>query len=355
MMIIKLTLGQTERCLQRLHQYLDAHGPWEDAVFLDLAGIKKINVCCNRPGIGPILRRQLDWSMCPACAAPDSTLFLWEDEDLSHFHQNILGLDLPLEDDYLMLVTWDGQRMSSFGGFSTQDGFFSIWEGDRQYYCVQSLKPEELLKIHLFAMNFSRLADTPASTLIHGACVGVDGKGVLLCARGGKGKSTLTVSSLFQGFEYVSDDYLIIRKEVDKLLASPIYSMTALSPQIYSQLYDNLGPSRFIGLNGRMNKYILDISGWREQVRRNYPVKACLFPEIADVREPRIVRCTPQEKGRALTHIIHSTIEQMQEQGNTYAVRKLLGMLSGLDFYRIILSPDLLRNVECLRSFIKAL
>lgn len=354
-MIIKLTTEQTELCLSRLHQYLDAHGPWMDSVFLDLAGIKRIYVCCNRPGIGPILRRQLDWSMCPVCAAPDSTLFLWEDEDLSHFHQNILGLNLPLEDDYLMLVTWDGQRMSSFGGFSTQDGFFSIWEGDRQYYCVQSMKPEELLKIHLFAMNFSRLADTPASTLIHGACVGVDGKGVLLCARGGKGKSTLTVSSLFQGFEYVSDDYLIIRKEVDKLLASPIYSMTALSPQIYSQLYDDLGPSRFIGLNGRMNKYILDISGWREQVRRNYPVKACLFPEIADVREPQIMRCTPQEKGRALTHIIHSTIEQMQEQGNTYAVRKLLGMLSGLDFYRIILSPDLLRNVECLRSFIKAL
>lgn len=354
-MIIKLTTEQTELCLSRLHQYLDAHGPWMDSVFLDLAGIKRINVCCNRPGIGPILRRQLDWSMCPVCAAPDSTLFLWEDEDLSHFHQNILGLNLPLEDDYLMLVTWDGQRMSSFGGFSTQDGFFSIWEGDRQYYCVQSMKPEELLKIHLFAMNFSRLADTSSCSLIHGACVGVDGKGVLLCARGGKGKSTLTVSSLFQGFEYVSDDYLIICKEEDKLLASPIYSMTALSPQIYSRLYDDLGPSRFIGLNGRMNKYILDISGWREQVRRNYPVKACLFPEIADVREPQIVRCTPQEKGRALTHIIHSTIEQMQEQGNTYAVRKLLGMLSGLDFYRIILSPDLLRNVECLRSFIKAL
>ncbi len=44
MMIIKLTLGQTERCLQRLHQYLDAHGPWEDAGFLDLAGIKKIGL-----------------------------------------------------------------------------------------------------------------------------------------------------------------------------------------------------------------------------------------------------------------------------------------------------------------------
>ena len=354
-MIIKLTPEQTKRCLERLHHFLDTNGPWEDVGYLDLAGIRSVGIRCNQPDEGPILRRQLDWSMRSYITHVDSTIFLWQDGDLSLFHQRVLGLDLPLEDNYLMLVTWDGQRMSSFGGFSAQDGFFSIWAGEKQYYCVHSLKPEELLKIHLFAMNFSRMIDTPSSTMIHGACVGVDGKGVLLCARGGKGKSTLTVSSLFKGFEYVSDDYLIIRKEEERLLASPIYSMTALSPQIYSLLYNDLGPSRFIGLNGRMNKYILDISAFRDNARWDYPVKACVFPEIADVKEPQIIPCSSQEKGRALTHIVHSTIEQMQEQGNSTAVRKLLGMLSGLDFYRIVLSPDLFRNVECLRSFIKEL
>ena len=197
--------------------------------------------------------------------------------------------------------------------------------------------------------------DTPSTQLIHGACVGLDGKGVLLCARGGGGKSTLTVTALFKGFEFVSDDYMLLKKEGDTLLASPLYSMIALSPQVYNLLYDNLGPTRFLSLNGRMEKYLLDIAGWRSQARWNYPIKACLFPEIAPVEAPQILRCSPQEKGRAITHMIHSTISQMNEQGNTAVVRKLVGMLNSLDFYRIRLSPDIFLNAECLREFVKQL
>lgn len=354
-MIIKLTTEQTERCLLRLRDYLDSKGSWNDVCCLDLGGIKKVGIRALQPGVASLLRRQLAWSVCPSSDSIDNTLYLWEDEDLPTFHQRILGFNLPLEDDYLMLVTWDGQRMVSFGGYGVQDGFFSLWDGQRQYYCVRSMAPEELLKVHLFAKSFSRILDTPASAMIHSACVGVDGKGVLLCARGGRGKSTLAVSSLFRGFEYVSDDYLMLRKEGSSLLASPIYSMIALSPSMYSALYDDLGEARFIGLNARMNKFLLDISCWRENARWDYPVKACIFPEIAPVPEPQIIPCTPQEKGRALTHIVHSTVEQMQEQGNSAVVRKLLGMLSGLDVYRIVLSPNLALNTECLRFFIKGL
>lgn len=354
-MIIKLTPEQTDRCLQRLHNHLISIGPWEEAAKLRLAGIKTTSVVCNRQGLGPVLLRQLDWCMESSGTTPDSTIFLWEDSSLDTFHQRVLNLDIPLEDNYLSLVTWDGNKMSSFAGFGVQDGFFSFWDGNKQYCCVRSLLPEELLKTHLFALNFSRLVDTPFSSMIHGACVGTGGNGVLLCARGGRGKSTLTITSLFQGMEYVAEDYLILKKEADVLKAFPIYCSTALTPQIYNKLYDKLGPTRFIGLNGRMNKYMLDISGWRNQVRQNYPVRACVFPEIAAVTEPCIIPCTQQEKGRTITHVVHSTIEQIMQTGNSEAVRKLLGMLSGLDFYRIILSPDLTRNSECLQHFIESL
>ena len=354
-MIIKLTPEQTDRCLQRLHNYLIGIGPWEEATKLRLAGIKTTSVVCNRSGLEPVLRRQLDWCMESSDATPDSTIFLWEDSSLDTFHQRVLGLDIPLEDNYLSLVTWDGKKMSAFAGFGVQDGFFSIWDGDKQYCCVRSLLPEELLKTHLFALNFSRLVDTSSTSMVHGACVGTDGKGILLCGRGGRGKSTLTISCLFQGMEYVAEDYLILKKEAETLRAFPIYCSTALTPQIYNRLYVKLGPTRFIGLNGRMNKYMLDISGWHNQVRRDYPVRACVFPEIAAVEEPYVIPCTPQEKGRTITHIVHSTLEQIMQTGNSEAVRKLLGMLSGMDYYRIVLSPDLTRNSECLRSFIESL
>ena len=355
-MIIKLTPEQTKRCLQRLRDYVAAQGPWEEAARLRVADLRTVCVQCNVAGLGTVLRRQLDWSMVGCESKPDSTMILWEEQDLSTFYQRIMGLDVPLGDNYLMIMIRDVERLRPISVSCIHDGFVSVWDGDRQYYCVRSLRPSELLKLHICALNFARLADTPASAMIHGACVGVEGKGVLLCARGGRGKSTLTVTSLFKGFEYVSDDYLILKqRDGGKLTAFPIYSSTALTPEVYDKLYDCLGPSRFIGYNGRMNKYMLDISGWYDQVRWNYPVYACLFPEIAPVAEPTIIACTPQEKGRALTQIVHSSIEQTQQPGNTDAVRKLLGMLSNLPCYRIVLSPDLFRNVECLRTFIKEL
>lgn len=356
MMIIKLTPEQTKRCLQRIQAYLGVRGPWNEAVRLNVAGIRNVSVLSNTSGLESLLRRQLDWSIAEAGGESDCKMWLWEDSDIATVHQRILGLDIPLDEDYLMVMNWDGERLSPVSVTCVNDGFFSIWDGDRQYYCVRSLRSSELLKLHICALNFARLADTPTSVMIHGACVGVEGKGVLLCARGGRGKSTLTVTSLFKGFEYVSDDYMILKKGGDTILtASPIYSSTALTPEIYDRLYDCMGPTRFIGLNGRMNKYMLDVSGWRDQVRWNYPVHACLFPEITSVSDPLVIACNPQEKGRALTQIVHSSIEQTQQPGNADTVRKLLSMLSALPFYRIVLSPDIFRNVECLRDFVKSI
>ena len=101
------------------------------------------------------------------------------------------------------------------------------------------------------------------------------------------------------------------------------------------------------------DKYVLDVSAFIGSVRRHLPVRACFFPEIVPDAEPSIIECTTQERGRAVTHMIHSTIGQMNDQGNANAVRKLVGMLSNLPFYRIKLSPDIFKNVECLRDFLK--
>ena len=80
-----------------------------------------------------------------------------------------------------------------------------------------------------------------------------------------------------------------------------------------------------------------------------------MFPEIVSDPKPSVIACTPQEKGRAITHMIHSTVSQMNDQGNAQTVRKLVGMLNSLDFYRIRLSPDIFQNAECLREFVKQL
>ena len=357
-MLIPLSERNIERCVSRLEAWLQTACEHPGEVWLDLGGLKTVRVLCYHPDAAAMIRRQLAWSVTEPSGCPDYTLCFWEDPDWDDFHRRVLGLDVDLDegDDFILLSRKQADGLSLLGEVEYKQGSASLRQGNTCYYGVKKMEPESLLKAgHLFVKNFYRMVDTPVSGLIHGACVGVDGNGVLLCARGSRGKSTLTVSAMLRGFEYVSDDYLILEQQDGALSASPLYSIITLSPRMYNALYDGLDGARFVANNARGDKYVLDISAWRDAVRWKYPVRACLFPEIAPEEEPRVIPCTVQEKGRAITHLVHSTVTQMMDQGNAQTVRKLLGMLGGLPFYRIRLSPDLYCNVECLRAFVQSL
>ena len=354
-MIASLSPAQSDHCFSVLHEKLDSLCC--EVLYLSLGGVKTIRVFCCHPDAATMVRRQLAWSLVAPVEHPDANLYFWEEPQIDDFHQRVLGLNFErdTDDDYLMLVRREGEKLIPFAEFS-QGNALRMWSGDQFYFAVQSMEPERLLREgHLFVQLLYRLSDTPTSQLIHGACVGVDGKGILLCARGTRGKSTLTVTAMLRGFEYVADDYLMLEKEGTSLTASPIYSIITLSPKMYNALYDELDRARFVSNNARKDKYVLDIAAYDTMIRFHEPIKACLFPEIVPDAEPSVVACTPQEKGRAITHMVHSTIGQMNDQGNALVVRKLISMLHGLDFYRILLSPDIFRNAECLRTFIKNL
>ena len=360
-MIASLSNEQTFHCLSRLRDRLAPS--CRETLFLTLGDVKTLRVECCHPEAATMVRRQLAWSLTTPVEHPDATLYFWEEPQMEDFHRRVLGLDFDRDagDDYLLLVRREGERLVPFAEF-TQGKAVRIWTEDLHFYAVRSMEPEELLQEgHLFVKQLYRLLDTPATHLIHGACVGIDDKGVLLCARGAKGKSTLTVTALLRGFDYVSDDYLMLEQQDAStgsatdasLAASPLYSIITLSPRMYNALYDDLGCAHFVSNSARRDKYVLDIAAYDARVRRHYPIRACLFPEIVSDAAPSVIACTPQEKGRAITHMIHSTLGQMNDEGNAQTVRKLVGMLSGLDFYRICLCPDIFRNVECLRSFIR--
>ena len=219
------------------------------------------------------------------------------------------------------------------------------------YYGIENLESEELIKEgHLFVQNINEILKTPTSNLVHGAALGVDNHGILFCARGQRGKSTLAVLSMFKGFEYVSDDYLTIEKKDNKLYASPIYSIITLSPKMYNELYDYLDGTRFVSNNARKDKYVINISKFHNQFKKNYPIDICMFPEIMDIKEPFIVPC---EKSRAIVQLIHSTLMQTRDLADTKTVKKIYEMVKDFDFYKIGLCPDIEKNTEFLRNFMK--
>lgn len=220
------------------------------------------------------------------------------------------------------------------------------------YYGVENLEPEVFIKEgHIFVQILNKILKTPTTALVHGALVGLNNQGILFCARGQRGKSTLAVLSMLKGFEYVSDDYLTLSKEEDGLYSYPIYSIITLSPRMYNELYYELD-GKFISNNARKDKYVINIDNYHNKFKKRYPISVCMFPEIVDDEKPSIVPC---EKGRAITQLIHSTINQMQDRHDIKTINKLMGFVKDFEYYQINLCPDIWANVECLREFTEKL
>jgi len=355
-MVLSLNKQQKQNCFTYLKARLSPLMTAAEEYYIDLGGLKTVKIVSCAPEADFMIRHQLVWSLTAPVSNPDATLVLWRQTVDSSFHKKTLGLDVEDDGsgDNLILALRDGDNLLPFAEVSFENCSARLSDGDTSYYCVQSLEPEEWIKEgHLFVHWLYKMADTQSSHLVHGACIGLDGQGILLCARGQRGKSTLAVTAMLHGFEYVSDDYLILEKTPHTLVASPIYSIITLSPRMFEALRDDLDKARFICDSARKDKFVFDISGYEDSLRRRYPIKACVFPEIdPSISEAVIEPCTPAQKGRAITHLVHSTIIQMQAQGDASTVRKLITMLRDLPFYTIRLSPDIFGNVEILRKFL---
>ena len=60
-----------------------------------------------------------------------------------------------------------------------------------------------------------------SSETLHASCVAIDGRAVLIEGRSGSGKSDLALRLIDRGARLVSDDYTMVVRERDRLLAQP--------------------------------------------------------------------------------------------------------------------------------------
>lgn len=135
-----------------------------------------------------------------------------------------------------------------------------------------------------FRTIFNWWMEKNGGQLLHAAAVGTEEGAVLITAKGGAGKSTTAVSSLLDGMKYISDDYLIVKKD-------PV-------PKVYT-LYS----TSKIGVNDKhrfpeLDKYAADhieenqekdviflYPAFKDQIVKELPIKTILMPNIQPDQE----------------------------------------------------------------------
>ena len=309
--------------------------------YLDL-GIKVIRLQITCEEFVPKLEKYFSCSLKDAVDNYDETLYIWKGNVHSFLNEQYKSKLVTIACENRRFIRIDSQNKIINAENPKEKKYYFISEE----YSYNALSQQG----HLFVRLISQMLRTDHSALVHSAAIGVDNKGILICAKGGSGKSTLSVSCLINEFQYVSDDYLILNKTDNNLYASPIYSIITLSPQVYKQMV-NL-KSEYMCNNYNNTKYILNISSYDNKLDRKLPVKAIVFPNIANVQEPTIEKTN---KNRALTQLVFSTATQMNNDNDTSYMKLLISLIKDLDFYQINLSQNLNKNVEVLKQFIKGL
>ena len=339
-------------------------------------GCKIVRIVSYSDEFLPLVEKQLTFVLKDNAEKYDDTLIIWNEKDVLSLSKDICSkltrffmrirleivrhkaknLEFNENELYnIQLFYNDFSKTKPAVDFQTMRGFFIANNKEKHtyYYGVNNLEPEEFIKEgHIFVQFFNNILKTETSNLVHGAVIGYNGNGICFCARGQRGKSTLSVLSMMKGFEYVSDDYLILHQDnKGQLLSSPIYSIITLAPVMYNRLYDYMKGSQFVSNNARKDKYVFNISNYHDRFKRNYPIKLCIFPEIVSDKEPSIKYCTEEEKGRAIVQIIQSTLMQTQDLSENWTVKKIMNMVKNFPFYKLNLCFDIDKNTEFLREF----
>ncbi|WP_165072247.1 hypothetical protein [Desulfovibrio sp. ZJ200] len=361
----------TQKQLRAIYAGLAAraveHGGPVCVKYLQL-GTQTVRVVCCAADFIPHMEAQWAYILRDDAPACDATIVVWQEREFTRLAQyaatcdrtsaayrqwrldKMRGAARPVTD--LTLVDPAFHHRQPVVEICSGDKSVRAWDPANRvfYYAVRDFAPEEFIKRgHLCVHALACILKRPQRNLGHGAVVGLDGHGALICGMGYRGKSTLSVAALLDGFEYVTDDYILLDKSDGTLRAWPIYSIITLGPAVYQTLSPRMD-ARFVSNNGRKDKYVFSIARYHERFATAYPIECCLFPRFTGGSEPRI---EPGDRVIATDEFALSTVNQTGEAQDMRLIAKLCGFVDDLPCFRFNLTTDFFKNTRCLREFLE--
>jgi len=321
------------------------------SVFLKL-GESIVKIQSNIPLLIEQVLKQCAFIVAKNIEKADKTVYLWQDDIKSLIvadAQNAAGIVInPKNSDgsYLKIVQTEG----FIEAHNTKTSTVYVMCDKNVEFNTDAIRKMG----HVIVRYLYKISKTENQILTHAAAVGLNNKGVLFSARGGGGKSTLAVSAMLNGFQYVSDDYVILRKTVEGLFAYPVYSTINIFPPMMEKM-PNLKAGYLWNSWWQPQKHTLEISGHHSSFMNKLPVSTLIFPQIENIETPYIEPMS--DKGKAITQMAHSSVLQLANntQERIDYIKTLLSLIKDLNVYEIHLSSDLQKNTECLRKFIENL
>ena len=276
---------------------------------------------------------------------PDGVIHIWNGKirDYLPMKDNVNGDKWVYEGQGGSLIAWRFSKRLHAHDFIA----------NAQYIVMESPLESYTPFWHPFRYEFHNFAIRQGYIFLHGAAAGIDGKGVLLSATGGSGKSTTILGCLLEGFDYVSDDYLIMDCETGE--AYPVYSCGILNTDSLERLP---GLKEHISgwVPGKDNRAIIDLSTYGKQFIRGMKIKALIRPQVPKNKcqlelAPRITQDYMQDgkMQMAISTARQNGYELLKKSDFVY---QIMNCVKDLPSYELLLSANLQENTMVLRNFI---
>ena len=180
---------------------------------------------------------------------------------------------------------------------------------------------------------------------IHSAAVEIDGCGNLISSVGGKGKSTLAISSLLAGHQYAGDDYVLLDKNA---CAHMIYGSGYLNQDMLEKL--PALKQYIIGADEkRNNKTLIDLSPYSRRFKSPIKIHMILFPNLVTGRQASVVI---GESAKAVGQMVMSSARQNGARFDRDFMQTACRAIAHLPVYQINLTSDIFANIRALEQFV---
>jgi hypothetical protein len=175
---------------------------------------------------------------------------------------------------------------------------------------------------------------------VHGGSIGTERGAVLIVGRGGRGKSTSTLSALGTGLKYVGDDYVAVEL-APKPIVHSLYNSGKLEPH-HLVRFPHLRELATLDVSDPLTDFekpkaiVYVHAHFPEQTVSSLPLIGIVIPTI-DLSRPTAI--LPASRGEALRALAPSTLLQLHV-GDQGLLSGLTALVAQLPAFTLRLGPD---------------